>query len=97
MAMRQWVLIALITACALALVNARYHERRLYAQMDRADRLGLKLDSDIEMLQVEITALRTPGRIDLMARRDLKMVPLKTTETFYYLRAPKNDPLEGFW
>lgn len=97
MSMRQWILVGLITACALALVNARYHERRLYAQMDRADRMGLKLDSDIEMLQVELTALRTPGRIDVMARRDLKMVPLKPTETFYYLKAPKADPMEGFW
>lgn len=97
MTMRQWILVGLITACAIALINARYHERRLYGQMDRAERLGLKLDSDIEMLQVELTALRTPGRIDLMARRELKMVPLKPTETFYVLRAPKADPLEGFW
>jgi len=29
--------------------------------------------------------LRNPGRIDLAARRDLKMVPLKATETLYYM------------
>ncbi len=85
MTRRQWTLVAFITVSALGLVNARYHERRLYTQMDRVDRISQKLDSDIEVLQVELTALRNPGRIDLAARRDLKMVPLKATETLYYM------------
>lgn len=88
MTRRQWILVALITFSALALVNARYHERRLYAQMDRVDRASQKLDSDIEVLQVELTALRNPGRIDIAARRDLNMVPLRPTETLYYGTVP---------
>lgn len=64
--------------------HARYHERRLFTQMDRTERAGLKLDSDIEVLQVELTALRNPGRIDTAARRDLKMIPLRPTEPMYY-------------
>jgi len=84
MTRRQWILVALITTSSLSLVNARYHERRLYTQIDRADRAGLKLDSDIEVLQVELTALRNPGRIDAAARRDLKMVPLRPTEPLYF-------------
>ena len=87
MTRRQWGLVALITVSALALVNARYHERRLYTQMERVERMSQKLDSDIEVLQVELTALRNPGRIDPAARRDLKMVPLRPTETLYYLPA----------
>ena len=81
---RQWFLVGLITASSLSLVNARYHERRLFTQMDRTERAGLKLDSDIEVLQVELTALRNPGRIDAAARRDLKMIPLRPTEPMYY-------------
>lgn len=80
----QWFLVGLITASSLSLVNARYHERRLFTQMDRTERAGLKLDSDIEVLQVELTALRNPGRIDAAARRDLKMIPLRPTEPMYY-------------
>ncbi len=90
MTRRQWTLVAVITVSALGLVNARYHERRLYTQMDRVDRISQKLDSDIEVLQVELTALRNPGRIDAAARRDLKMVPLKATETLYYM--PSGSP-----
>jgi cell division protein FtsL len=80
---RQWFLVALITFSALALVNSRYHERRLYAQIERVDRASQKLDSDIEVLQVELTALRNPARIDATARRDLKMVPLRPIDTLY--------------
>ncbi len=80
---RQWLLVALITVSALALVNSRYHERRLYAQIERVDRASQKLDSDIEVLQVELTALRNPARIDAIARRDLKMVPLRPVDTLY--------------
>ena len=50
MTRRQWFLVGLITASSLSLVNARYHERRLFTQMDRTERAGLKLDSDIEVL-----------------------------------------------
>ncbi|MEY2681925.1 MAG: cell division protein FtsL [Betaproteobacteria bacterium] len=84
MTRRQWFLVGLITASSLSLVNARYHERRLFTQIDRTERAGLKLDSDIEVLQVELTALRNPGRIDAAARRDLKMIPLRPTEPMYY-------------
>lgn len=84
MTRHQWLLVGLITASSLSLVNARYHERRLFTQMDRTERAGLKLDSDIEVLQVELTALRNPGRIDTAARRDLKMIPLRPTEPMYY-------------
>ncbi|WVN41654.1 cell division protein FtsL [beta proteobacterium MWH-UniP1] len=89
MTRQQWILVMLITISALALVNARYHERRLYTQMDRVDRSTQKLESDIEVLQVELTALRNLGRIDSAARRDLKMVPLKPTEIYYYFK-PKS-------
>jgi cell division protein FtsL len=83
MTARQWLLVILITASALALVNARYHERRLFTQMDRADRMGQKLESDREVLEVELTVLRNPGRIDAAARRDLRMVPLTPSDTLY--------------
>jgi cell division protein FtsL len=96
MTKQQWILALLITVSALALVNARYHERRLYTQMDRVDRTTQKLESDLEILQVELTALRNLGRIDTAARRDLKMAPLKPTETFYYFKSDSGQT-KGAW
>ncbi len=83
MTRKQWILVALIAISALSLVNARYHERRLFTILERADRASEKLKADIEVLQVELTALRNPTRIDSMARRDLGMVPINPTQTLY--------------
>lgn len=87
MTKKQWILVAFITASAMALVNARYHERRLYAQMERVDRGTQKLAADIEALKVELTSLRNPARIDAAARKELKMVPIKPTEVYYFSAA----------
>lgn len=79
----QWILVALIAISAMSLVNARYHERRLFTLLERADRSSEKLNADIEVLQVELTALRNPTRIDAVARRDLGMVPISPTQALY--------------
>jgi len=94
MTRRQWVFAILLTASAIALINARHQERRLYIQMDRMDRSVQKLESDIETLQIELTSLRNPGRIDTAARRDLKMTPIRSTETLYYV-LPRNPLVAG--
>lgn len=94
MTRRHWVLAILLTASAIALVNARYHERRLYTQIDRVDRGIQKLESDIETLQIELTTLRNPARIDAAAKRDLKMIPIRSTETLYYV-LPRNPLVAG--
>lgn len=83
MTRNQWILAALIAISALSLVNARYHERRLFSLSERADRAAEKLSADIEVLQVELTALRNPTRIDAIARRDLGMLPINPTQTLY--------------
>jgi cell division protein FtsL len=94
MTRRQWLLAILLTASAVALINARYQERRLYTQMDRIDRGIQKLESDIESLQIELTTLRNPARIDTAAKRDLKMAPIRPTETLYYV-LPRNPLVAG--
>jgi cell division protein FtsL len=94
MTRRNLVLAILLTASAIALINARYQERRLYTQMDRVDRGIQKLESDIETLQIELTTLRNPARIDTAAKRDLKMIPIRSTETLYYV-LPRNPLAAG--
>ncbi|MEN9795008.1 MAG: hypothetical protein RJA17_1548 [Pseudomonadota bacterium] len=71
----------LLVASALSLVHARYQERRLYAQMERLDRLGQQLQSDIETLAVQRAALGVPARIDGLVRDRLGMVPIRPADT----------------
>lgn len=81
-----WVLAAALLVSALALVNSRYHERRLFALSEQLERQIEKRVTEIENLQVAIASLRTPGRLATVAKDTLGMVPITHAETVY---APK--------
>lgn len=78
---RSWLLGVCLVLSALALVNARYHERRLYAQLERLERTSLKLGSDIQGLRVQVTSLRAPTRLDRIAKEQLGMMPIRPGNT----------------
>lgn len=78
---RGWLLGLVLVVSALALVNARYHERRLFAQLERLERTSLKLGSDIQTLRVQVTSLRAPSRLDRIAKEQLGMLPIRPAET----------------
>lgn len=78
-------LVLVLVASSLALVTSRYHERRLYALLDQAERMQLKLETDRERLNIERTQLSRDARITDKASHELKMVairPLVDTEYF---------------
>ncbi|MEY2777058.1 MAG: Cell division protein FtsL [Pseudomonadota bacterium] len=79
--MRPWILGVCLVVTALALVNARYHERRLFAQIEQTDRLLARLVSDAAALRVQLIALRAPSRLDRMAREQLGMEPIRPSDT----------------
>lgn len=81
-----WILAAALLVSALALVNSRYHERRLFALAEQLERQIEKRVTEIENLQVSVTSLRTPGRLASIAKETLEMVPIAHSETVY---APK--------
>lgn len=79
--MRPWILGLLLVVTALALVNARYHERRLFAQIEQSDRLMARLTSDAAALRVQLIALRAPSRLERIAREQLGMEPIRPSDT----------------
>lgn len=81
-----WLLAGALLVSALALVNSRYHERRLFALAEQMERQIEKRVTEIENLQVSVTSLRTPGRLASVAKDTLGMVPITHAETVY---APK--------
>jgi len=81
-----WLLATALLVSALALVNSRYHERRLFALAEQMERQIEKRVTEIENLQVAVTSLRTPGRLASVAKDTLGMVPITHAETVY---APK--------
>ncbi len=77
-----WIAAALVIT-ALALINARYHERRLFAESQRLERLVERRASEVENLEVSVASLKTPARLEQTARSNLGMVPIRSEQTIY--------------
>ncbi len=88
-----WIAAALVIT-ALALVNTRYQERRLFAESQRLERLVERRASEVENLEVAVASLKTPARLEQTARSNLGMVPIGSKQTIY-LPAPVTNARLG--
>jgi cell division protein FtsL len=66
-------LLVCVLVSAGYLVNVQYESRRLFADINKAEQEGRRLEADFERLQVEKRAQATPGRIEKLAREQLQM------------------------
>src|SRR5690606_23660425 len=67
-----FLLLALL-ASALYLVQVQYDSRRLYTEIEKAQNEARKLELERERLHVEKRAQATPGRVERIAREQLRM------------------------
>ncbi|HSY27758.1 MAG TPA: cell division protein FtsL [Burkholderiaceae bacterium] len=77
------ILLAALVLCALSLVNAQYHARQLFIELERAQTQTRQLDIEWSQLQLDQSTLGLHSRIDALARRDLNMVPVSHERTQY--------------
>ena len=77
------ILLAALVLCALSLVNAQYHARQLFIELERAQAQTRQLDIEWSQLQLDQSTLGLHSRIDALARRDLDMVPVSHERTQY--------------
>ncbi|NMM27034.1 MAG: cell division protein FtsL [Glaciimonas sp.] len=77
------IMAALLVICALSLVNAQYHARRLFVELGRAQSQSKLLDVQWAQLQLDQSTLGKHARIELVAKRDLKMLALTAASTQY--------------
>lgn len=77
------IIAALLVVCALSLVNAQYNARRLYVELGRAQSEAKLLDVQWAQLQLDQSTLGKHARIELVAKRDLKMLALTSASTQY--------------
>ena len=76
-------LAAILVLCALSVVNAQYHARSLFIQLERAQALSRQLDIEWSQLQLDQSTLGKHARIEANARRDLNMIALTPARTQY--------------
>lgn len=73
----------LLMISAMSLVTARFQSRQLFVVSDRLNATAHELAIDWRRLQLERAELARNGRIDKIAREDLKMVSAAPDRTIY--------------
>jgi cell division protein FtsL len=83
------VLAAMLVACALSVVNARYQARHLFIELERLQQQARQLDIDWAQLQLDQSTLGKNERIEQIARTELNMTPLTAARTQYLTEGGK--------
>lgn len=90
------LLLALI-ASSIFLVHVSYDARRLFTQIDKAQREAHQLETDLDRLNAEKQAQATPSRVEAVARSQLGMRTATPAVTQYvgYTRAAAPEEAAG--
>jgi cell division protein FtsL len=67
------VLLIVLLGSALLVVNTQYASRHLYMELEKANSLGRKIETEKERLQVDRRAQATPLRVEQLAQDKLQM------------------------
>ena len=67
------VLLAALTACALALVTSQHQARKLYVELQKEQELAKQLEVEWGQLQLEASTWATHARVERLAGRALGM------------------------
>lgn len=83
------LLLAAVLIASIALVHVSYDARRLFAQVDKAQREARQLEVDFDRLNAERQSQATPSRVEAVARKELGMRTATPAVTQYvsYARA----------
>ena len=67
------ILLAVLIACALALVTSQHQARKLYVELQKEQELAKQLDVEWGQLQLEQSTWATHARVEKLATRALGM------------------------
>lgn len=67
------ILLAALTACALALVTSQHQARKLYVELQKEQDLAKQLEIEWGQLQLEASTWSTHARVERLATRTLGM------------------------
>lgn len=79
------VVTLLLVLCALSLVNAQYHARSLFIELERSQTASRQLDIEWAQLQLDQSTLGKHARIEASARQELHMLPVSAARTQYLM------------
>jgi len=67
------VLLAVLVGCALSLVTSRHQARKLFVELEREQKQTRAFEVEYGQLQLEQSTWAAPGRIEKVAREQLRM------------------------
>ena len=67
------LLLGVLVVCALSLVTSRHQARRLFVELERGLALAHAYETEYGQLQLEQSTWSMPGRIEKIAREQLRM------------------------
>jgi len=67
------LLLAALVACALSLVTSRHQARKLFVELEREKAAARGYETEYGQLQLEQSTWAMPGRVEKIAREQLKM------------------------
>ena len=73
MARLNFILLAALTACALALVTSQHQARKLYVELQKEQELAKRLEVERGQLQLEQSTWATHARVEKLAVQALGM------------------------
>jgi cell division protein FtsL len=77
------VLLLAVLASAIYLVGVQYDSRRIFTEVDKARSEGRRLETELELLQVQKRAQATPARVERLAKEKLQMRQVTPGVTAY--------------
>lgn len=67
------LLLAALVGCAVSLVTSRHQARKLFVELERAQAAARGFETEFGQLQLEQSTWAMPGRIEKIAREQLKL------------------------
>jgi cell division protein FtsL len=67
------LLLAVLVLCALSLVTSRHQARKLFVELEREQARARAYETEFGQLQLEQSTWAMPGRVEKIARVELKM------------------------
>jgi cell division protein FtsL len=83
------ILLAVLAACALALVTSQHQARKLYVELQKEQDLAKALEVEWGQLQLEASTWATHARVEKLATRALGM---RVPPAFRIRRVPAAAP-----
>jgi cell division protein FtsL len=89
------VLLVAVIASAMYLVQMQYQSRRLFVEVEKAQSLSRKIETERERLEVEKRSQATPLRVEKLAKEQLQMRAATPAVTQYVKLPAIQAPATG--